>query len=76
MRMCSYFGVISALPWTMVFCNTSECDADRRFLRADSNRARSLVTIAVQRRAVDPSIVAVEDTVYLQIIRNSFLRTQ
>ena len=41
----------------MVFCKTNECDAVRGFLRTDDNRARSLVTIAVQRRAVDPSIL-------------------
>ena len=52
MGMCSYFAVISMLPWTMVFCNTNECDADQDFLRAYPNRACSLVTIAVQRRAV------------------------
>ena len=40
-----------------MFCNTSECDADRGFLRTDDDQAHSLVTIAVQRRAVDPSIV-------------------
>ena len=40
----------------MVFCNTNEYDADQGFLRADDNRVRSLVTIAVQRHAVDPSI--------------------
>ena len=54
--MCSYLSAILALPWTMVFCNTNECEADRGFLPTDDNRARSLVTIAVQRRAVDPSI--------------------
>ena len=55
--MCSYFAVISALPWTMVFFKANECDAGRGFLWADSNRARSLVTIAMKRRAVNPSIV-------------------
>ena len=40
----------------MVFCNTNEGDADRGFLRTDDNRARSLVTIAMQRRAVDSPI--------------------
>ena len=43
----------AALPWTMVFCNTNECDADRGYLRTDDNRVCSLVTIAVQRQAVD-----------------------
>ena len=47
------------LPWTMVFCNTNECDANQGFLRNDDNRARSLVTLAVHRRAVDPSIAIV-----------------
>ena len=41
-----------------MFCYTNECDADRVFLRADSNRARLFITIVVQRRAVDPSIVS------------------
>ena len=56
--MCSHFAVISALPRAMVFCNTNECDADHGFLRTDDNRPRSLVTIAVHRRAVDPSITS------------------
>ena len=42
-----------------MFCNTNLCDADRDFLQADSNRARSLVTIAVHCSAVDLSIVSV-----------------
>ena len=54
--MCIYFAVISALPWTTVFYNTNECDVDRGILQADSNRARSLVSIAVQHGAVDLSI--------------------
>ena len=54
--MCSYFAVISAQPWTMVFCNTNECDVDRGFLRTDDNRPRSLVPIAVQRQAEDSTI--------------------
>ena len=57
--MCSYFAIISALPGTMVSCNTNECDANDGLLWADSNRAHSLVIIAVQRRAVDPSIMFV-----------------
>ena len=39
-----------------MFCYTNECDADKGFLRTDDNRARSLVTIAVQRCDVGPSI--------------------
>ena len=54
--MCSYFAVIPALPWTMLFCNTNECNAYRGFLRTDDNRSRSLATIAVQRQTVGPSI--------------------
>ena len=56
MLMCSYFAVISALSWTMVFCDTMNATPIKVFLRTDDNRARSLVTIAVRRRAVDPSI--------------------
>ena len=44
-----------------MFCNTNECDADQGFLPADSNRASSLITIAVQRQAVDSSIPSISD---------------
>ena len=37
----------------MVFCNTRRCP---RYLTDDDKLACSLVTIAVQRRAADPSI--------------------
>ena len=39
------------------------------FLRTDHNLARSLVTIAVQRRAVDPSSIV---TMAYQLIAKSF----
>ena len=46
----SRFAVTSAVSWTTAFCNRTECDADR----TDYNHARSLVTIELQCRTVDP----------------------
>ena len=60
--MCSYSAVISALPWTMVFCNTKLIRCRKIFYGlTDDNRARPLVTIAVQRGAVDTSIAFVKE---------------
>ena len=51
MRECAVMLLlILALTWTMVFCNTNECDADRGFFTGKSdtdNRMHSLVTIVL-----------------------------
>ena len=60
-QVSSYFAAISAMPWTVLFCNTTYCDADRGCLRTDDNCARSLDIRAVQRRAEDPSIMKMHD---------------
>ena len=56
MWMYCYFAVISALFWTTptVFSNAT---LTRNLTELRNLALRSLVTIAVQRRAVDPSIV-------------------